>query len=145
MWLWLVSFNLVLFICWNLSCTIANLRIKCVSETKNVSVLFYKNLKSSFSTWLTHLTQKFLYILGCSGPECAAAAVLRTEMSQKTVQELVLVRVEKFLQFHFIMKYKQLRYYIKMTWNLLRWLRFCWVFCWVCKWLVESLLNVVKS
>ena len=33
-------------------CTIANLRIKCVTETKNVSVLFYKNLKSSFSTWL---------------------------------------------------------------------------------------------
>jgi len=24
-----------------------------VTETKNVSVLFYKNLKSSFSTWLT--------------------------------------------------------------------------------------------
>ena len=31
-------------------CTLANLRIKCVTETKNVSLLFYINLKSSFST-----------------------------------------------------------------------------------------------
>ena len=57
-------------------------------------------------------------LFGNFSPLCAAAAaaaVLRTEMSQKTVQELVLVRVEKFLQFHFIMKYKQLRYYTKMT------------------------------
>jgi hypothetical protein len=37
-----------LFVCWNLFCTIANLRIKFVTETKNVSVLIYKNLKSSF-------------------------------------------------------------------------------------------------
>ena len=53
-----------------------NLRIKCMTETKNVSVLFYKNLKSSFlhSTWHTHLTQRFLYILGCSGPWCGIAA-----------------------------------------------------------------------
>ena len=70
MWLsmiWLIS---VKFVCWNLFCTIANLRIKCVTETKNASVLFYKNVKSSFSTWLTHLTLRFLYILGCSGPRC---------------------------------------------------------------------------
>ena len=33
---------------------------------------FYKNLISSFSTWPTHLTLRFLYILGCSGPRCAA-------------------------------------------------------------------------
>ena len=37
-----------LFVCWNLFCTLATLRIKCVTETKNGSVLFYKNLKSSF-------------------------------------------------------------------------------------------------
>ena len=72
MWLSLIWFILVLFICWNLFCTIANLRIKCVTETKNASVLFYKNLKSSFFTWLTHLTLRFLYIVGCSGPRCAA-------------------------------------------------------------------------
>ena len=30
----------------NLFCTIANLRIKCVTETKSVSVLFYKNIIS---------------------------------------------------------------------------------------------------
>ena len=70
MWLSLIWFILVLFVCWNLFCTIANLRIKCVTETKNVSVLFCKNLKSSFSTWLTHLTLRFLYIIGCSGPRC---------------------------------------------------------------------------
>ena len=48
MWLSLIWFILVLFVCWNLFCTIVNLRIKCVTETKNVSVLFYKILKSSF-------------------------------------------------------------------------------------------------
>ena len=48
MWLSLIWFILFLFVCWNLFCTITNLRIKCVTETKNVSVLFYKNLKSSF-------------------------------------------------------------------------------------------------
>ena len=68
-------FFLVLFVYWNLFCTIANLRIKCVTETKNVSVLFYKNLKSSFSTWLTHLPLRFLYILGWSGPWCAAPGI----------------------------------------------------------------------
>ena len=72
MWLSLIWFILVLFVCWNLFCTIANLRIKCVTETKNVSVLFYKNLKSSFSTWLTHLILRFLYIIGCSGPRCGS-------------------------------------------------------------------------
>jgi hypothetical protein len=40
-----------------------------VTDTKNVSVLFCKNLKSSFSTWLTHLSLRFLYILGWSGPQ----------------------------------------------------------------------------
>ena len=74
MWLSLIWFILVLFVCWNLFCTIANLRIKCVTETKNVSVLFYKNVKSSFSTWFTHLTLRFLYILSCSGPRCASAS-----------------------------------------------------------------------
>jgi len=44
----MVYFILVLFVCWNLFCIIANLKIKCVTEAKNVSVLFYKNLKSSF-------------------------------------------------------------------------------------------------
>ena len=48
MWLSLIWFILVLFVCWNLFCTITNLRINCVTETKNASVLFYKNLKSSF-------------------------------------------------------------------------------------------------
>ena len=32
---------------------VANLRIKCVTGTNNVSVLFYKNLKSSFYMTLT--------------------------------------------------------------------------------------------
>ena len=75
-WLSLIWFILVLFVCWNLFCTIAKLRIKCVTETKNVSVLFYKNLKSSFSTRLTHLTLRFLYILGCSGPRCGGGSFL---------------------------------------------------------------------
>ena len=44
----MVSFIIKLFVCWNLFCTIANLRIKCVTETKNVSVLFYKNRRSRF-------------------------------------------------------------------------------------------------
>ena len=48
MWLSLIWFILVLFVCWNLFCIIANLRIKCVTEPKKFSVLFYKNLKSSF-------------------------------------------------------------------------------------------------
>ena len=39
-----------------------NLRIKYVTETKTVSVLFYKNL----------FTLRFLYILGSCGPRCAA-------------------------------------------------------------------------
>ena len=75
MWLSMIWFISVLFVCWNLFCTIANLRIKCVTETKNVSVLFYKNVKSSFSTWLTHLTLRFLYILGCFGPRCNTPAI----------------------------------------------------------------------
>ena len=75
----MIVIDLVLLLCCNIFCTIGNLRIKCVTETKNVSVLFYKNLKSSFSTcmpWLTHLTLRFLYILGCSGPMCATLAQL---------------------------------------------------------------------
>ena len=48
MWLSLIWFISFMFVCWNLFCIIANLRIKCVTETNNVSVLFYKNLKSSF-------------------------------------------------------------------------------------------------
>ena len=46
-WSSLIWFILVLFFCWNLFCTLANLRIKCVTETK-MFVLFYKNIKSSF-------------------------------------------------------------------------------------------------
>ena len=70
MWLSLIWFILVLFVCWNLFCTIVNLRIKCVTETKNVSVLFCKNLKLSFSTWPTHLSLRFLYIFGWFIPRC---------------------------------------------------------------------------
>ena len=33
---------------------IVNLRIKCVTETRNVSILFCKNLKSSFSNYMAH-------------------------------------------------------------------------------------------
>ena len=39
-------------------------------KIKNGSVLFYKNLWLSFSTWFAHLNLRFLYILGCSGPWC---------------------------------------------------------------------------
>ena len=73
------TWNLMWFILCSCVCLLkltlnnSNLRIKCVTESKNVSVLFYRNLKSSFSTWLTHLTLWFLYILGCSGPGCAIA------------------------------------------------------------------------
>ena len=35
MWLFLIGFILVLFVCWNLFWTITNLKIKCVIETKN--------------------------------------------------------------------------------------------------------------
>ena len=72
-WLSLIWFILFLFVCRNLFCTIANLRIKCVTETKKKSFLFLKNLKSNFSTWPTHLTLRFLDILGYSGPRCATA------------------------------------------------------------------------
>ena len=51
MWLSLMWFILVLFVCWNLFCTIANHRIKCVTETKNVSVLFYKK------SWINNIWQ----------------------------------------------------------------------------------------
>ena len=37
-------------------------------DCKNVLVLFWKNLKSNFSTLLSLLTLRFLYILGSSGP-----------------------------------------------------------------------------
>ena len=36
-----------------------------------LGILFYKNVESSFSTWLAHLTLRFFYILGYSGPRCA--------------------------------------------------------------------------
>ena len=62
---------------WLHSFAIAHLRIKCVTETKNVSALFYKNLKS----WLTHLTLRFLYIIGSSGPRwCARCASCGMQM-----------------------------------------------------------------
>ena len=69
MWLSLIWAILVLFVCWNLFCTLANLRIKCVTETKNVSLLFYKNLKSSFSSWPTgFFTFLFALALGVPPP-----------------------------------------------------------------------------
>ena len=59
-----------LFLCLlNWFCTIANLRIICVTEIKNVSILFY-----SIKTGLAHLTLRFLYIFGCSGPQCGSSA-----------------------------------------------------------------------
>ena len=48
MWLSLISYGLFLFGCLFVKTYFANLRIKCVTETKNVSVLFNKNIKSSF-------------------------------------------------------------------------------------------------
>ena len=78
MWLSLIWFILVLFFCQNLFCTIVNLKIKCVTETKNVSVLFCKNLKSSFSTLPAHLSLRFLYILGWSGPVFGGYVILRS-------------------------------------------------------------------
>ena len=35
--------------------------------------MFYKNVKSSFSARLTHLTLRFLYIFDYSGPRCGVA------------------------------------------------------------------------
>ena len=40
----------------------------CDPEPNNFNFLLGKNLNLSFSTWLTHLILRFLYILGCSGP-----------------------------------------------------------------------------
>ena len=40
---------------------------------KNVSVLFCKNLKSSFSKWHPHLSLRFLFILGWPGLQCTVA------------------------------------------------------------------------
>ena len=40
-----------------LKLTIANLRFKCVTETKNVLALFYKNLKSSFLRVSTYTSE----------------------------------------------------------------------------------------
>ena len=51
MWLSLIWFILFLFVCWNLFCTIANLKIKCVTETKNVSVLFKPKIKLFYITY----------------------------------------------------------------------------------------------
>jgi hypothetical protein len=99
MWLSMIWFILVLFVCWNLICTIANLKIKCVTETRNVSVLFYKNIKSSFSTWLTHLTLRFLYFLGCSGPRCASTTkecTLHSAQYIDSVQKMISQRSGKF-------------------------------------------------
>ena len=59
---------------------IANPRIKCVTEPNIIYFLLNINLHLSFSTWLTHFTLRFLYILVCSGPRCAtqfAAAATR--------------------------------------------------------------------
>ena len=41
--------------------------------TKIIYFVINKNLNLSFSTWLTHLILRFLYIFGCSGPWCAIA------------------------------------------------------------------------
>ena len=50
MWLSLIWFLLFWFVCWNLFCTIANLRIKCVTETK--LFCFTKILNQAF--YMTH-------------------------------------------------------------------------------------------
>ena len=78
----LIWFVLVLFVCWNVFCTIENLRIRFATEIKNIFVLFFKNLESSFSTLLSHLTLRFLYILGCSGPRCGMAMLFQWKKRQ---------------------------------------------------------------
>ena len=47
-WLSFIWFILFLFVCRNLFCTIANLRIKCVIETKSVPFCFIKILNQVF-------------------------------------------------------------------------------------------------
>ena len=37
----------------------------------------FQFFKSKLSTWLTHLTLRFLYIFGCSGPRCAICKLLK--------------------------------------------------------------------
>ena len=69
--------------------------MKCVTETKNVSVLFYKNVKSSLST----MTLRFLYILGCSGPRCAIPILLTylTNFLLKVfLEEISLMQMQSF-------------------------------------------------
>ena len=52
MWLSLIWFILILFVCSNLFCTIANLRIKCVTETKKLLFCFTKILnQASYMTY----------------------------------------------------------------------------------------------
>ena len=58
-------------------CTIAVFRIKCVTEPDNFIFLLWKNLNLSFSTWLTHLILRFLYILCCSGPRCDTTRIIQ--------------------------------------------------------------------
>ena len=43
MWLSFIWFILVLFVCWNIFWTIANLRIKCVTETKKFLFVLQKS------------------------------------------------------------------------------------------------------
>ena len=83
MWLSLIWFILVLFVCWNLFWTIANLRIKCVTETKNVFVLFYKNLKSSFSTWHIWHWGFFTFLVALAQGAAAAARSLQGKLEAK--------------------------------------------------------------
>ena len=52
MWLSLIWFILVLFVCWNLFCTIANIRIKCVTETKKISLLLNQAFLHDSHIWL---------------------------------------------------------------------------------------------
>ena len=75
MWLSLIWFILVFFCLLKLIlCNSKPQNQMCDWNQKKKSVLFCKNLKSSFSTWPTHLSLRFLYILGWSGPRCSAQA-----------------------------------------------------------------------
>ena len=101
----------------------------CVTETKKVSVLSYKNLKSSFSKWLTHLTLRFLYILGCSGSQCggpeyAAVAVHCTiGGGELWIGPKFLVHANKNFWTYLLDVWNFLQYKNKFESTLLRYLR----------------------
>ena len=91
--IWLISF---FFVCWNLFCTIANLRIKCVTETKNVSVLIYKNLKIKLSTWLTHLTLRVFLHFWLLWPTARPMAAATESKRNKTEKNHIIDNHIKF-------------------------------------------------